>query len=75
MIVMVSMKTFRAREPDHSASTNPSEITSMRPPPSTSSSVGAMTWSTVDGVRACDASSITRSLNTATCATWYCAAK
>ena len=32
MIVMVSTKTLSAREPDHSASTKPSEITSNRPP-------------------------------------------
>ena len=32
MIVMVSTKTLSAREPDQSASTKPSEITSKRPP-------------------------------------------
>ena len=32
MIVMVSTKTLSAREPDHRASTKPSEITSKRPP-------------------------------------------
>ena len=32
MIVMVSTKTLRAREPDHSASTKPTEMTSNRPP-------------------------------------------
>ena len=44
--VIVSMKTLSAREPDHSASTKPSEITSNRPPSSTSSSVGSMILST-----------------------------
>ena len=42
MIVMVSTKTLSAREPDHSASTKPTEITSNRPPSSTSSMVGRM---------------------------------
>ena len=32
MIEMVSMKTFSAREPDHSASTKPIEMRSKRPP-------------------------------------------
>jgi len=64
MIVIVSMKTLSAREPDQSASTKPSETTSNRPPPRTSSSVGAMTSSTVVGVSACDARCRTRSLNT-----------
>ena len=66
MIVMVSMKTFSAREPDHSARTKPRDTTSMRPPSSTSSSVGAMTWSTVVGVSAWDARWITRSLKIST---------
>lgn len=52
MIVMVSMKTLSAREPDQSASTNPSDTTSKRPPSSTSFNVGAMSWSTVGAVRA-----------------------
>ena len=43
MIVMVSTKTCIARDPDHRASTNPTEITSKRPPFSTSSMVGWMT--------------------------------
>ena len=42
MIVIVSTKTLSARDPDHSASTKPSEITSNRPPSSTSSMVGTM---------------------------------
>ena len=32
MIVMVSTKTFSARDPDHSARMKPTEITSKRPP-------------------------------------------
>ena len=48
MIVMVSMKTCSAREPDQRASTKPSEITSKRPPRSTSSIVGGD--DAVDGV-------------------------
>ncbi len=54
MIVMVSTNTLSAREPDHSASTKPIEITSKRPPASTSSSVGLMMLLTVCGVSACD---------------------
>ena len=50
MTVMVSMKTLSAREPDHRASTKPSEITSNRPPRSTSFSVGSMTLSTARSV-------------------------
>ena len=42
MIVMVSMKTLSAREPDQSASTKPTEMTSNRPPLRTSSRVGSM---------------------------------
>ena len=52
MIVMVSTKTLSAREPDHSASTKPSEITSNRPPSSTSSMVGVMIRSTARSVSA-----------------------
>lgn len=66
MIVMVSMKTFSAREPDHSARTKPKETTSNRPPPSTSSSVGAISSSTVVGVITCEAMYRTRSLNRST---------
>jgi hypothetical protein len=69
MIVIVSMKTFRAREPDQSASTKPSETTSNRPPLRTSSRVGAMTSSTVVGVSACEARCSTRSLKTPICVT------
>lgn len=75
MIVMVSRNTLSARDPDHSASTKPSDTTSMRPPLSTSSRVGAMSSSTVEVVNACDARSSTRSLKSSICATWYCAAK
>ena len=42
MIVMVSTKTLSARDPDQRASTKPSEMTSKRPPLSTSSMVGTM---------------------------------
>lgn len=66
MIVIVSMNTLRARDPDHSARMNPNEMTSMRPPASTSSKVGAITWSTVDGVSAWEARCSTRSLNSST---------
>ncbi len=69
MIEIVSMKTLSARDPDQRARTKPIEITSMRPPPSTSSSVGVMTLSTVSGVSACEARSMTRSLSTSTLAT------
>ncbi len=40
MTVMVSMKTFTAREPDHSANRKPMEMTSGRPPFITSSRIG-----------------------------------
>ncbi len=40
--MMVSMKTLRARDPDHRASTKPSEMTSNRPPRRTLLSVGSM---------------------------------
>jgi len=69
MIVMVSMKTLSARDPDHSANTKPSDTTSNRPPLSTSSRVGAMSSSTVVGVMTCDAMYKTRSLNRSICAT------
>jgi hypothetical protein len=59
MIVMVSTNTCMARDPDHSDSTNPSEITSKRPPSSTSSIVGSMILLTADGVSARDARSMT----------------
>ncbi len=45
-----------------------------RPPRNTSFIVGAMTLSTVSGVRACEARSITRFLSTSTWATWNCRA-
>ena len=51
MIVMVSTNTCIAREPDHSASTNPTEITSKRPPLRTSSMVGWITRWTAESVR------------------------
>ena len=59
MIVMVSTNTWSAREPDHSDSTKPTEITSNRPPPSTSLMVGWMIESTARSVRARDARSMT----------------
>ena len=52
MIVIVSTKTLSAREPDHSASTKPSEMTSKRPPSRTSSIVGTMIRSTAPWVSA-----------------------
>ena len=66
MIEMVSMKTFRAREPDHSAIRKPIEIRSGRPPPSTSSSVGVMTFFTLLAVSTCPESSMIRSCTVAT---------
>ena len=54
MIVMVSTKTLSAREPDHRASTKPSEITSNRPPSSTSLIVGTMIRLTALSVSARD---------------------
>ena len=68
MIVMVSTKTLRAREPDHSASTKPSEITSKRPPSRTSSMVGSMIRFTALSVSARDDRSITAWRTSATCA-------
>ena len=59
MIVMVSTKTLSARDPDHRASTNPSEITSKRPPSSTSSIVGTITLLTALSVRNVENRSIT----------------
>lgn len=44
--VIVSTKTFTAREPDHSARTNPREMTSGRPPFITSSRIGLVISST-----------------------------
>ncbi len=41
MTVMVSMKTFTAREPDHRANRKPMEMTSGRPPFITSSRIGS----------------------------------
>ena len=74
MIEMVSMNTLSAREPDHRASTKPIEMTSMRPPRRTSFIVGAITSSTVSGVRACEARSMTRFLRTSTWVTSNCRA-
>ena len=59
MIVMVSTNTCSAREPDHSASTKPTEITSKRPPRSTSLMVGVMIESTALSVSPREARSIT----------------
>ncbi len=42
MTVMVSMKTFTAREPDHRANRKPMEMTSGRPPFITSSRIGSV---------------------------------
>ena len=71
MIVMVSTKTLRAREPDHSASTKPSEMMSKRPPSRTSSIVGVMIRLTAlsvsarpeRSITACRTSSIWAALN------------
>ena len=68
MIVMVSTKTFSAREPDHSARMKPSEITSKRPPPSTSLMVGSMIWLTDLSVRNWEAMSMIASRTSSTCA-------
>ena len=57
MIVMVSTKTCIARDPDQRASTNPTEITSNRPPSRTSSMVGWITLLTAESVRNRDARS------------------
>ena len=70
MIEMVSMKTFRAREPDHRARTKPMEMTSIRPPFRTSFIVGVMTFWTVSSVSAWEARSMTRCLRTSTWVTW-----
>ena len=66
MIVTVSTKTLSAREPDHSASTKPIEITSKRGTPSTSSMVGTMIALTVSSVNACEASRTTSPLKSST---------
>ena len=59
MIVMVSTKTLSAREPDHSASMKPSEITSKRPRRSTSLMVGTMIRLTASSVSAREDRSMT----------------
>ncbi len=59
MIVMVSTKTLSARDPDQSASTKPSEITSKRPPSSTSFIVGTITRLTAVSVRKAEKRSMT----------------
>ncbi len=69
MIVMVSTKTLSAREPDHRASTKPSEMMSNRPPPSTWFRVGSMTWLTARSVR-----NVENSSTTAWRMSWICAA-
>jgi hypothetical protein len=51
MIEIVSMKTFNARDPDHSAIRKPIETRSNRPPRKMSSSVGWMTSRTLSAVR------------------------
>ena len=66
--VMVSTKTLSAREPDHSASTNPSEMTSNRPPSSTSSMVGSMTVLTARSVSTREENSRTPARTSSTCA-------
>ena len=68
MIVMVSTKTLSARDPDHSARMKPTEITSKRPPPNTSLSVGRTIASTVCGVSAREAELEDRAART--CSTW-----
>ena len=68
MIVMVSTNTCIAREPDQRASTKPTEITSRRPPPSTSSIVGVMILSTARSVRAREARSSTAWRTSSICA-------
>ncbi len=68
MIVMVSTKTLSAREPDQSASTKPSEMTSKRPPFRTSSMVGMMTLLTAPSVSARWERSMTAERTSATCA-------
>ena len=67
MIVMVSMKTCSARDPDQRASTKPSEITSKRPPCSTSSIVGVMMRLTAFSVRARSDRSMIALRTSATC--------
>ena len=51
MIVMVSTKTFSARDPDHNESRKPSEIRSARPPEKTSVTVGNSKSWMISGVR------------------------
>ena len=55
MIAMVSTKTLRALDPDHSASRNPSETSSNRPPRNTSATVGRSTSVMLSSVRNCAA--------------------
>ena len=68
MIVMVSTNTCSAREPDHSASTKPTEITSKRPPRSTSLMVGVMIELTAFSVSPREARSITARRTSSICA-------
>ena len=58
MTVIVSTKTLRARDPDQSASTNPTEITSKRPPSRTSFRVGRITRLTALSVSTREAKSM-----------------
>ncbi len=51
MIEMVSTKTFSARDPDQTETSRPIEMTSERPLPSTSSTVGTITSRTLESVR------------------------
>ena len=51
-MVIVSTKTFSARDPDHRAITKPIEMISNRPPDKTSSNVGSITVLTAAGVNA-----------------------
>ena len=63
MIVTVSTTTLSALDPDHSARTKPTEMTSKRGPRSTSSSVGTTIVSTVCDVNTCEARSTSPALN------------
>ena len=68
MIVMVSTKTLSARDPDHRARMKPMEITSKRPPPTTSSNVGRMILLTALSVIARLDTSMTALRSSPTCA-------
>ena len=68
MIVIVSTKTLSARDPDHSARMNPTEMTSNRPPSNTSLRVGFTIASTVWGVSARELTSMIERRTCSTCA-------